>query len=162
MSLYDKVHSVTIALESGASPMPMASSRPTIPQRRLITSPVCFFFLSEMQASEDTECGSTAVSPGSNMRRVNNRRIPVAPTSPSSELRGRKPVIYLYPPSRLPDVVVKLLLTKSWSFSAVYPSPQTLDGNQIAAQSLAWAVEAEPDGRLVEKTTVAEVFREAT
>jgi hypothetical protein len=55
-----------------------------------------------------------------------------------------------------------LLLTSSWSFSAVYPSPQNaipsaenpiVDG----AQSLTWAVEAEPDGRLVEKTTGVEV-----
>src|SRR5258708_1379136 len=32
----------------------------------------------------------------------------------------RKPVIYLYPPSSLPDVTVELLLTSTWSFSAVY------------------------------------------
>ncbi|KAF8477936.1 hypothetical protein DFH94DRAFT_634284 [Russula ochroleuca] len=89
---------------------------------------------------------------------------PVAKTSLSSSFSGRtvrKPVIYLYPPSRLPDVIVELLLTSSWSFSAVYPSPQTASipsgENQIAAQSLTWAVEAEPDGRLVEKTTGVEV-----
>jgi hypothetical protein len=75
-------------------------------------------------------------------------------------MNARKPVIYLYPPSRLPDVVVELLLTSSWSFSAVYPSPQTAipsGETQIAAQSLTWAIEAEPDGRLVEKTTGVEV-----
>jgi hypothetical protein len=80
-------------------------------------------------------------------------------------MSGRKPVIYLYPPSRLPDVIVQLLLTSSWSFSAVYPSPQTSGENRIAPQSLTWAVEAEPDGRLVEKSTGAEVtylFWEAT
>ncbi len=72
----------------------------------------------------------------------------------------RKPVIYLYPPSRLPDVTVELLLTSSWSFSAVYPSPQTAitsGESPIPAQSLTWAVEAEPDGRLVDKTSGAEV-----
>jgi hypothetical protein len=48
-----------------------------------------------------------------------------------------------------PHVIVELL--------GVYPSLQTSDENQIAAQSLTWAVEAEPDGRLVEKTTGVEV-----
>jgi hypothetical protein len=41
------VNSVTIAVESGASPMarPVASSRPTIPQQRLLTSMFCCFFI---------------------------------------------------------------------------------------------------------------------
>jgi len=84
-------------------------------------------------------------------------------TQKSFSLSGsapRKPVIYLYPPTRLPDVIVELLLTSSWSFSAVYPSPQTANPpgeNSIGAQSLTWGVEAEPDGRLVEKTTGVEV-----
>lgn len=112
-----------------------------------------------MHASADSECSSTVVHPGNNVRPAKNRRIPVAPTLHSDDDVFRKPVIYLYPPFRLPDVTVQLLLTSSWSFSAVYPSSQT------AAQSLTWAVEAEPDGRLVEKTTGAEVtylFWEAT
>ncbi|KAI0270846.1 hypothetical protein BGY98DRAFT_1100615 [Russula aff. rugulosa BPL654] len=70
----------------------------------------------------------------------------------------RKPVIYLYPPSRLSDVTVELLLTSSWSFSAIYPLPQTAvtssEKQQIPAQSLTWTVDAEPDGRLVDKTPV--------
>ena len=81
----------------------------------------------------------------------------------------RKPVIYLYPPSRLQDVIVELFLTSSWSFSAVYPSPQTAsvpsDENRIGTQSLTWAIEAEPDGKLVEKTTGVEasyLYWEAT
>jgi hypothetical protein len=73
----------------------------------------------------------------------------------------RKPVIYLYPPSRLSDVTVELLLTSSWSFSAIYPLPQTAvtsgEKQQIAAQSLTWTVDAEPDGRLVDKTSGVEV-----
>ena len=36
------------------------------------------------------------------------------------QLLGRKPVIYLYPPFSLPDVTIELLLTSTWSFSAVY------------------------------------------
>jgi hypothetical protein len=72
----------------------------------------------------------------------------------------RKPVIYLYPPSRLPEVTVELLLTSSWSFSAIYPLPKTAitpGEKPIAAQSLIWTVEAEPDGKLVERTTGVEV-----
>jgi hypothetical protein len=56
---------------------PVASSRPTTTQRRLLTSP----FLSEMEALGDLERSSTAVSLGQNVRPV-----------------GRKPVIYLYLP----------------------------------------------------------------
>jgi len=71
----------------------------------------------------------------------------------------RKPVIYLYPPSILPDVTVELLLTSTWSFSAVYPPPQTsiLSGERQTAQSLTWAIAAEPSGTLVDKATGAEV-----
>jgi hypothetical protein len=73
----------------------------------------------------------------------------------------RKPVIYLFPPSRLSDVTVELLLTSSWSFSAIYPLPQTAltsgEKQQIAPQSLTWTVDAEPDGRLVDKTSGVEV-----
>jgi hypothetical protein len=56
---------------------------------------------------------------------------------------------------------VELLLTPSWSFSAIYPLPQTAgvtsSEKQITAQSLTWTVEAEPDGKLVEKTSGVEV-----
>ena len=73
----------------------------------------------------------------------------------------RKPVIYLYPPSRLSDVTVELLLTSSWSFSAIYPLPQTTitsdEKQQNPTQSLTWTVDAEPDGRLVDKTSGVEV-----
>jgi len=71
----------------------------------------------------------------------------------------RKPVIYLYPPSSLPDVTVALLLAPSWSFSAVYPPSQTAipSGEHQSAQSLTWAVAAEPSGTLVDKTSGAEV-----
>jgi len=71
----------------------------------------------------------------------------------------RKPVIYLYPPSSLPDVTVELLLTSTWSFSAVYPPPQTSipSTERQTPQSLTWAIAAEPSGTLVDKTTGAEV-----
>ena len=69
-------------------------------------------------------------------------------TRPASA-RLRKPVIYLYPSSSLPDVAVGLLPTSSWRFSAVYPPPQTASPSgehHQTAQSLTWAVAAEPRG----------------
>ena len=86
----------------------------------------------------------------------------MAPKSPffSPGPKVRKSVIYLFPPSRLPDVIVELCLTLLWSFLAVYPSPQTAmpsEESQIATQLLSWAIEAEPDGGLIEKTTGGEV-----
>ena len=80
---------------------------------------------------------------------------------------GRKPVIYLFPPSILPNVTVELLLTSTWSFSAVYPPPQSSipPGERETPQSLTWAIAAEPSGTLVDKTTGTEVsylFWEAT
>jgi len=74
-------------------------------------------------------------------------------------LRGGKPVIYLFPPYILPSVTVELLLTSTWSFSAIYPPPQTSSpsGERQAPQSLTWAVAAEPSGTLVDKMTGTEV-----
>ncbi|KAF8264814.1 hypothetical protein EI94DRAFT_1737575 [Lactarius quietus] len=73
--------------------------------------------------------------------------------------RPRKPVIYLYPPSSLPDVSVELALTPSWRFSAVHPRPRSTVplGVPHTAQSLTWTVAAEPDGTLVDKTSGMEV-----
>jgi len=149
---------------------PVASFWPTTPQ---IHQP---FACPELpSAYSESECSSTVVSlsdsdgvrpaapPGQTPARP--IRPPLAsyflprPGSGSGQV-FRKPVIYLYPPTRLLDVTVDLLLTSSWSFSAVYPLPQTAipsGENRIPVQSLTWAVEAEPDGRLVEKTSGAEV-----
>jgi hypothetical protein len=142
------VHTVTIGLESVRLQWPVASSRPTTPQRRLLTSSFCcFLLLSEVQTSADPERDSTAVSCdivfffGTNGSKARHLSI-------------------LYPPSRLPDVFVELLFTSSWGFLAVYPPPQIAipsSENQSTAQSLTWAVEAERGGGLIEKTTGAEV-----
>jgi len=74
-------------------------------------------------------------------------------------LRGGKPVIYLYPPTSLPNITVNLLLTSAWHFSAVYPSPQTTipSSENQPIQGLTWEVAAEPDGTLVNKSTGTEV-----
>ncbi|KAF8488208.1 ubiquitin family protein [Russula emetica] len=123
-----------------------------------------------LSAYSESDCSSTVVSLDldNNARPAPNVRTPAVRPSRStfsSIFTGqapavRKPVIYLYPPSRLPDVTVKLLLTSSWSFSAIHPLPQTAitpGEKQIAAQSLTWTVDAEPDGRLVDKTSGTEV-----
>ncbi|KAF8501424.1 hypothetical protein F5888DRAFT_1609144 [Russula emetica] len=122
-----------------------------------------------LSAYSESDCCSTVISLDlDNARPAPNVQTPtVRPTrSPFSSIflgqvqAVRKPIIYLYPPSRLPDVTVKLLLTSSWSSSVIYPLPQTAitsGKKQIAAQSLTWTVDAEPDGRLVDKTSGTEV-----
>ena len=74
-------------------------------------------------------------------------------------LRGGKPVIYLYPPTSLPNITLELLLSSAWHFSAVYPSPQTTipSSENQPIQGLTWEVAAEPDGTLVNKSTGTEV-----
>ncbi|KAH9960164.1 hypothetical protein BC827DRAFT_417155, partial [Russula dissimulans] len=74
-------------------------------------------------------------------------------------MRVRKPIIYLHPPTSLPNVTVEMLLASSWHFSAVYPSPQITSsfGENQFAQSLIWEIAAEPDGTLVNKSTGTEV-----
>jgi hypothetical protein len=67
-----------------------------------------------------------------------------------------KPVIYLYPPSSLADVTVKLTLVPSWFFSAAHPSQRKmlyLGGHRVQS----WNVAAEPNGTLVDKATGMEV-----
>jgi hypothetical protein len=89
---------------------------------------------------------------------VSSSESPVPPNH-CVELWGRKPVIYLYPPSRLSHVTVQLSLVSSWSFSAVYPPPQTTINPEEyqSVQSLIWSVAAEADGTLIDKTTGTEV-----
>ena len=84
---------------------------------------------------------------------------PEAARANTFPMNVRKFIIYLYPPSSLPDVTVELLLTPTWSFSAVYQPPQTVtpSGEHQAAQSLIWAIAAEPCGTLVDKTSGTEV-----
>jgi hypothetical protein len=56
----------------------------------------------------------------------------------------------------------------SWSFSTIYPLPKTAitpGEKQLATQSLTWTIEAESDGKLVEKTSGVEatyLYWEAT
>ena len=82
-------------------------------------------------------------------------------------LRGGKPVMYLFPPYTLPSVTVELLLASTWSFSAIYPPPQTSipSGERQVPQSLTWAIAAEPSGTLLDKMTgteVSDLYWEAT
>ncbi|KAI0265637.1 hypothetical protein BC834DRAFT_877926 [Gloeopeniophorella convolvens] len=81
--------------------------------------------------------------------------------TPNPNMRARKPVIYLLPPSALPDVSVNLSLIPSWTFSAIYPPVETLKATMSnthrPGQSIVWTVSADPDGTLVDKTTGLEV-----
>ena len=68
------------------------------------------------------------------------------------EVRGRKPVIYLFPPSTLPSVNVALTLVPEWTFSALYPlAPITR--LKFGGSSTKWTVSAASDGTLVELST---------
>lgn len=173
-NVLENSESLTIALDSGALPnvhFPDDGDSAA----EAINQPAFNLFLSDLQGSEwaysESRCSpsaasSTAVSPGPTLQPVITRRNDFSPPSipdgrdDSYEFRAKKPVIYLYPPDYLPDVTVQLNLTPSWSFSAVYPSAQsTIQSGEGAtdAQSLTWAVQAEADGRLREKTTGTEV-----
>lgn len=116
---------------------------------------------------------STVAFPEPTLQPVIPSRNDVAPLSfpesygGSNEFGAKNPVIYLFPPSRLPEVTVQLMLTPPWRFSLVYPSPQSTTGpseDSTDVRSLTWAVQAEPDGSLKEKNTgtdVAYLFWEA-
>ncbi|QRV96132.1 ubiquitin family protein [Ceratobasidium sp. AG-Ba] len=73
-----------------------------------------------------------------------------------TRLRGGKPVVYLFPPLPTNSIRVDLALTPAWSFSALYPSapvrPTAGDGHSVA-----WIVDAKPDGTLSDHGTGREV-----
>ncbi|KAF8348444.1 hypothetical protein F5887DRAFT_587201 [Amanita rubescens] len=64
----------------------------------------------------------------------------------------RKPVIYLYPPTPI-SVNVRLALTSTWKFSAIYPlvpvkRAESNSSLPIEGETIAWNVFAEPNGTL--------------
>ena len=69
---------------------------------------------------------------------------------------GGKPVVYLFPPSLIPDARVSVSLVPQWSFSHVYPlaAPKQLENGR---ERVRWSVSAQPDGTLVEKDTNLEL-----
>jgi large subunit ribosomal protein L40e len=81
------------------------------------------------------------------------------------ELRGKKPIIYLFPPVTIPNVHVQLALIKAWSFSSLYPStPINTPGASNLGQSVTWTVDAAPNGTLFDhgaEREVAYLFWEA-
>ncbi|QRV94996.1 ubiquitin family protein [Ceratobasidium sp. AG-Ba] len=73
-----------------------------------------------------------------------------------NRLRGGKPVVYLLPSIPMANIYVDLALTGDWSFSSVYPFAvirPTVNGGQ----TIAWTVDAKPDGTLLEHGTGREV-----
>ncbi|GAA5890595.1 hypothetical protein JCM6882_002974 [Rhodosporidiobolus microsporus] len=65
-------------------------------------------------------------------------------------LRGGKPVIYLFPPTPLPNVQVNLTLSPQWHFSALYPVCNVIKSKD-GSSSVVWTVDAVPEGQLVDK-----------
>ncbi|KAG9084866.1 hypothetical protein FS749_004893 [Ceratobasidium sp. UAMH 11750] len=73
-------------------------------------------------------------------------------------LTGGKPVIYLFPPALIPSAHVKLSLTESWTFSALYPPTNIISqASTSAGQSVSWTVDAKPDGTLFDYGSQREV-----
>lgn len=73
---------------------------------------------------------------------------------------GGKPVIYLFPPARMLNIQTKLCLVKSWKFSAIYPLASihsNKSANDSIGESVAWIVDANPDGTLFDHETGREV-----
>lgn len=71
-----------------------------------------------------------------------------------------KPVIYLFPPTRL-DSIVRLSLVPQWDFDAIYPVVPVRQINAVESkdvhQSIEWAVIAMPNGDLTEKNTATQI-----
>ncbi|KAJ7177123.1 hypothetical protein C8R46DRAFT_1078198 [Mycena filopes] len=79
------------------------------------------------------------------------------------EQLGGKPIIYLYSPVEI-EATVALILTREWSFSAIYPVVPTKIIPSNAGQRIQWDVRTHLDGTLTETTTgldVAYLFWEA-
>jgi hypothetical protein len=155
------VHSVTIAVESGAS---VTSGQQSVVSSWL-TSPVPVFLPQKCYRRTPSQSAALQSSLSTLTTTRDQHHLMYKPLSgqlghspPFFRDGGRR---FESPPSRLPDVTVELLLAPSWSFSAIYPLPQTAitpsEKQHIAGQSLTWTVEAEPDGRLVDKTSGTEV-----
>ncbi|RXW15280.1 hypothetical protein EST38_g10574 [Candolleomyces aberdarensis] len=70
------------------------------------------------------------------------------------DLRGGKPVIYLYPPIAT-RISTKLSLVPEWKFSAIYPVLPVK--NTPHGQAVEWMVDALPNGTLKELNTGLEV-----
>ncbi|TFK81787.1 hypothetical protein K466DRAFT_591013, partial [Polyporus arcularius HHB13444] len=71
-------------------------------------------------------------------------------------LRGGKPVIYLFPPSPVPDAMVSVRLVPQWTFSHIYPLCDIKSSND-GKQSITWSVSASPNGALVDNCTGVEL-----
>ncbi|KAG9079889.1 hypothetical protein FRC06_007343 [Ceratobasidium sp. 370] len=74
------------------------------------------------------------------------------------ELTGGKPVLYLFPPVPIPNVRVKLFLTKSWDFSVLNPLTDIIPRTSEAlGQVVSWTVDAMPDGTLFDHESQREL-----
>ncbi|KAG8906502.1 hypothetical protein FRC01_007994 [Tulasnella sp. 417] len=73
------------------------------------------------------------------------------------KLRGAKPVIYLFPHTKI-DVKVKLSLVPQWKFSAVYPRPIKGSFKEgMSSQTAQWNCSAYPNGMITMEGSPAEI-----
>ena len=69
------------------------------------------------------------------------------------EIKGRKPVIYLFAPVSV-DASVELSLVPHWSLSAIYPVTTNIkSGAAGMSQCVSWRVRVHPEGHLTELST---------
>ncbi|KAG9011777.1 hypothetical protein FRB90_007077 [Tulasnella sp. 427] len=103
-------------------------------------------------------------------RLYDQNRIPIDPNATAEEtykhggtelqyevvLVGGKPVIYLFPPRQL-EATVRLSLSPSWRFDAVYPLTLIEDNVQSGQQTIVWETEATPEGNLRDRASNIEL-----
>ncbi|QRV96136.1 ubiquitin-like protein [Ceratobasidium sp. AG-Ba] len=75
-----------------------------------------------------------------------------------AEQKGKKPIIYIYPPVPTRNIRLDLSLVKQWDFSALYP-PTLIKAHdtQTLGHTVSWVVSAKPDGTLLDHATQREV-----
>ncbi|CAE6507983.1 unnamed protein product [Rhizoctonia solani] len=76
------------------------------------------------------------------------------------DIKVAKPVIYLFPPRVTANVRVELALTRFWTFSAIYPPTRVMPSKKNTeplGESIAWTINAQPDGTLWDQLTEREV-----
>jgi hypothetical protein len=138
---------------NGTGDPPLLFSSSALPAPHSMPSPTRWHHLRRGPPEQPSDAAQTSAASGG--------LAPVRTSPGYRTTRVRKPIIYLYPPSSLPDVTVELQLAPSWSFSVVYPPPQAAipsGGHQTTqSRALTWAVAAEPSGTLVDKVSGTEV-----
>ncbi|KAF8594411.1 hypothetical protein BDV93DRAFT_481881 [Ceratobasidium sp. AG-I] len=108
------------------------------------------------------DCGIRSGSTLNLLSRAGSFSDTIDPTSALADIfpRGKKPVIYLFPPVCTSNILVQLSLAPAWSFLALHPPTkivsETTKDSEVGEMA-AWVVDAKPDGTLLDKGTSREV-----